>query len=51
MITYIVTVVVVLAALAALPLWHSQGFDAPPVAMWGLLAVAAVVMIFRGRKD
>lgn len=50
MITYVVTVLVVLAALAFLPLWHPQGFDAPPLAMWLVLAVAAVVMLFRGRS-
>lgn len=50
MLNYLLLVMVILAMLAALPFWDRSDFAAPPVWMWLLLAVGAVVMAFRGRN-
>ena len=48
--SYVLMVLLLLGALAAMPLLDTDTFETPPVGIWVLLAVAAVVMLFRGRR-
>lgn len=50
MLTYIALAAAILALLAWLPQLYAEGFGAPPILVWLLLALAALVMIFRGRR-
>jgi len=47
---YLLLVAATLGLMAALPVWDPEGFGAPPLGVPALLAVAALVMAFRGRK-